>query len=55
MNRVTDTKSAFELVVKDLIQKIILEMTNLVGRRVFGKKWKELDKTHLDVYLGFLS
>ncbi|GLD56432.1 piggyBac transposable element-derived protein 4-like protein [Lates japonicus] len=29
-------------------------MTNLEGRRVFGEKWKELDKTHLDAYLGLL-
>ena len=54
VTRVTDIKSAFELVMPNSIQKIILEMTNLEGRRVFGEKWKELDKTHLDAYLGLL-
>ncbi len=54
VTRVTDIKSAFELVMPNSIQKIILEMTNLEGRRVLGEKWKELDKTHLDAYLGLL-
>ena len=54
VTRVTDIKSAFELVIPNSIQKIILEMTNLEGRRVFGEEWKELDKTHLHAYLGLL-
>ncbi|XP_029907418.1 piggyBac transposable element-derived protein 4-like [Myripristis murdjan] len=54
VTRVTDIKSTFELVMPDSIKKVILEMTNLEGRRVFGENWKELDKTHLDAYLGLL-
>ncbi|XP_076608401.1 LOW QUALITY PROTEIN: uncharacterized protein LOC143333911 [Chaetodon auriga] len=54
VTRVRDIKSAFELVMPNSIQKIILEMTNLEGRRVFGEEWKELDKTHLDAYFGLL-
>jgi len=34
LTRVTDIKSAFELVMPDSIQKIILEMPNVEGRRV---------------------
>lgn len=48
----SQTSSAFELLMPNSIQKIILEMTNLKGRRVLGEKWKELDKMH--AYLGVL-
>lgn len=34
--------------------KIVLDMTNLEGRRVYGEEWKELDEMHLHVYLGLL-
>ena len=51
---VTDIKSAFELLIPNCIQKIIIEMTNLEERRVLGEKWKELDLTHLHAYLGLL-
>lgn len=38
---------------KDIMPVIIIpEMTNQKGRHVFGEKWKELYKTHLDAYLG---
>ncbi|XP_027874871.1 piggyBac transposable element-derived protein 4-like [Xiphophorus couchianus] len=54
VTRVTDIKSVFELFMPNAIQKIILQMTNLEGRRVFGENWKELDKMHLHAYLGVL-
>ena len=55
VTHVTDIRSTFELVMPDSIQKIILEMTNLEGKRVFGENWKDLDKTHLDTYLHILD
>lgn len=51
---VHDIKIAFELVTPDLVQKMILEITNQEGRCVFGENCKELDKTRLDAYLGLL-
>lgn len=36
------------------VRKVILEMTNLDERRVLGEKWEEVDKIHLDAYLGLL-
>lgn len=54
VTHVKDIKSTFTLVMPNSIQKIILEMTNLEGRRVLGEKWKDLDKTHLHAYLGVL-
>lgn len=47
-------KSAFELVIPDSIQKIVLQMTYFEGKRVFWQEWRELDKTHLHAYLGLL-
>ncbi|XP_071390069.1 piggyBac transposable element-derived protein 4-like [Centroberyx affinis] len=37
---------------RNAIQKIILDCTNLEGRRVFGERWKEMDQTHLHAYFG---
>lgn len=54
MTCVTDMKSASELVMPNLIQKIILKMTNLEGSCVLGEKWRELDKMHLHAYLAAL-
>ncbi|XP_060786554.1 piggyBac transposable element-derived protein 3-like [Neoarius graeffei] len=54
VSRVTDIKSAFELVMPNSVQKIILEMTNLEGRHVLGERWKDLDYIHLHAYLGVL-
>ena len=52
--RVYDIMSSFELFIPDVIQKIILDCTNLEGRRVFGERWKEMDQTHLYAYFGLL-
>lgn len=54
VTHITDIKSAFELVIPDSIQKIVLEITNLERRCVFGQVWRELDETHLHAYLGLL-
>eukprot|EP00066_Takifugu_rubripes_P029496 XP_011618762.1 PREDICTED: piggyBac transposable element-derived protein 4-like [Takifugu rubripes] len=49
-----DIKSSFELFIPDSIQEIILDCTNLEGRRVFGERWKEMDQTQLHAYFGVL-
>ncbi|KAL6455517.1 hypothetical protein MHYP_G00360570 [Metynnis hypsauchen] len=36
------------------VEKTILDMTNLEGRRVFQEKWKPLDPTDLHAYIGIL-
>ncbi|KAJ8409884.1 hypothetical protein AAFF_G00209250 [Aldrovandia affinis] len=51
---VQDIKSAFELFIPESIQKILIDMTNMEGRRVFKDNWKMIDKTDLDAYLGLL-
>lgn len=54
VSHVQDIKSSFELFFTDSIQNIILDLTNLEGRRVFREKWKEMDQTHLHAYFGVL-
>ncbi|XP_029701933.1 uncharacterized protein [Takifugu rubripes] len=49
-----DIESSFELFIPDSIQEIILDCTNLEGRRVFGERWKEMDQTQLHAYFGVL-
>ncbi|KAJ8415108.1 hypothetical protein AAFF_G00008060 [Aldrovandia affinis] len=54
VTRVHDIKSAFELFIPQSVERIILDNTNLEGRRVYGANWKELDGTHLHAYMGVL-
>ncbi|KAJ8406096.1 hypothetical protein AAFF_G00309840 [Aldrovandia affinis] len=51
---VHDIKSAFELFIPQSVERIILDNTNLEGRRVYGTNWKELDGTHLHAYMSVL-
>nr|XP_055053772.1 piggyBac transposable element-derived protein 4-like [Misgurnus anguillicaudatus] len=52
-SRVHNIYSAFELFLHP-IEKIVLDMTNLEGSRVFGEKWKPLDLADLNAYIGLL-
>ncbi|XP_063741958.1 piggyBac transposable element-derived protein 4-like [Eleginops maclovinus] len=54
VTRVDEIQSAFQLFISSPIERIILEMTNLEGRRVFQEKWKPLDPTDLHAYIGVL-
>ncbi|XP_068164525.1 piggyBac transposable element-derived protein 4-like isoform X2 [Antennarius striatus] len=54
ISRVDDIKSSFLLFLPDTIEGIILEMTNLEGKRVFGDTWKEIDQVELQAYVGLL-
>nr|XP_023665676.1 piggyBac transposable element-derived protein 4-like isoform X1 [Paramormyrops kingsleyae] len=54
VSRVHDIRSAFELFISNSIQKIVLNMTNLEGKRIFRKRWKEVDNTEILAYYGLL-
>uniref|UniRef100_A0A9J8C7C7 PiggyBac transposable element-derived protein domain-containing protein n=1 Tax=Cyprinus carpio carpio TaxID=630221 RepID=A0A9J8C7C7_CYPCA len=49
-----DIRSTFELFFPDDIKQILIKMTNLEGKRVFGAAWKNLDWTDLQAFLGLL-
>ncbi|KAL1279369.1 hypothetical protein QQF64_026042 [Cirrhinus molitorella] len=53
ISRVHNLYSAFELFLHP-IEKIVLDMTNLEGSRVFGEQWKSLNVTDLHAYIGLL-
>ncbi|XP_038576656.1 piggyBac transposable element-derived protein 4-like [Micropterus salmoides] len=52
--RVDSITSAFQLFLPDQVEKIVLNMTNKEGRRVYGNKWREMDGIALQAYLGLL-
>ncbi|XP_048872236.1 piggyBac transposable element-derived protein 4-like [Brienomyrus brachyistius] len=49
-----DVISTFKLFIPHSIEKIIMESTNLEGRRRFGDQWVEMDSTEFNAYLGLL-
>ncbi len=53
-SRVDDIKSSFQLFLPESIEGIILEMTNLEGKRVFEDTWREIDLVDLQAYMGLL-
>ena len=36
------------------LKKVIIAMTNLEGKKVYGDIWKDLDEEYLDAYIGVL-
>ncbi|XP_039550046.1 piggyBac transposable element-derived protein 4-like, partial [Pimephales promelas] len=54
VSHVQDIKSAFDLFITPSIEKDVLEMTNLEGKRVYGDDWKDFDVTDLQAYIGLL-
>lgn len=50
VSHVTDIKSAFELTMSDSIQKIILEMANVEGRRVLERIGRNKTK-HIQMHI----
>lgn len=53
-SRVDDMKSAFLLFFPTSIQNILIEMTNLEGKRVYGDSWKDVDWTELEAFFGLI-
>ena len=45
ISRVDDIRSCFEMFLTESIKTIVLNMTNLEGRRVYEDNWKEVDQT----------
>ncbi|KAL4008155.1 hypothetical protein ACER0C_002007 [Sarotherodon galilaeus] len=54
ISHVDDIKSSFQLFLPESIEGIILEMTNLEGKRVFGDTCREIDLVDLQAYIGLL-
>ncbi|XP_029900733.1 piggyBac transposable element-derived protein 4-like [Myripristis murdjan] len=54
MTRVSDIKSCFDLFLPWSIKKIIIDMTNLEGKRVHKDTWHDIDVAHLDAYIGIV-
>lgn len=52
--RIADIKTSFEAVYHETIEKEIIKMTNIEGRRVFGEDWTNLDKITFQAYIGLL-
>lgn len=52
--RVKDILSTFEFFFITSIQNILLEMTNLEGRRVFAKEWNNIEWEEMQAYIGLL-
>lgn len=42
----------FDLVLPKSIQEVVLNMTNKEGRRVYGNKWRKMDRIDLEAYVG---
>ncbi|XP_056108635.1 piggyBac transposable element-derived protein 4-like [Rhinichthys klamathensis goyatoka] len=54
ISRIDDIQSCFNLFVTEPIENIVISMTNLEGRRVFKDKWKTVDSTDIQAYMGLL-
>ncbi len=52
--RVEGIRSAFELFFTKSIQNILLEMTNLEGRRVYGNEWNDIVLEEMQAFVGLL-
>ncbi len=53
-SRVEDIKSSFLLFFPSRIQNILVEMTNLEGKRVYGADWRDVDWTDMEAFIGLL-
>nr|XP_005172805.1 dual specificity protein phosphatase 26 isoform X1 [Danio rerio]XP_005172806.1 dual specificity protein phosphatase 26 isoform X1 [Danio rerio] len=49
-----DIKSTFELFFPDEIKEMLMQISNLEGKRVYGAAWKDLDWTDLQAFIGIL-
>ncbi|XP_031735170.1 piggyBac transposable element-derived protein 4-like [Anarrhichthys ocellatus] len=53
-SRIDDIKSTFDLFLPKPIEEVVLNMTNKEGRRVYGNKWRKMDRMDLQAYVGLL-
>ncbi|XP_048854024.1 nucleolar protein dao-5-like isoform X37 [Brienomyrus brachyistius] len=54
VRQVSDIRSAFELFISKSIQKDLLKMTNLEGKRIYRKQWKDMDDVDMHAFYGVL-
>lgn len=54
VSRVDDIKSCFELFLTESIETIVINMTNLEGKRIYKDNWKEVTQTDIKAYVGLL-
>nr|XP_023659233.1 piggyBac transposable element-derived protein 4-like isoform X2 [Paramormyrops kingsleyae]XP_023659235.1 piggyBac transposable element-derived protein 4-like isoform X2 [Paramormyrops kingsleyae] len=54
VKHVSDIRSAFELFISKSIQKDFLKMTNLEGKRLYSKQWKDMDEINMQAFFGVL-
>ncbi|XP_069612129.1 piggyBac transposable element-derived protein 4-like isoform X3 [Ranitomeya imitator] len=52
--RIDDIQSAFLLFINIAMQNILIQMTNIEGKKVYGDKWKNFDVTAMNAYIGLL-
>ena len=53
-SRIYDIKSSFEAVFDYTVEKEIINFTNAEGRRVYGDKWKDMEISLFQAYVGIL-
>lgn len=52
--RAEDISLTFELFFPSSIQKMLVEMVNLEGQRVFAEEWCNIDRTEMQAFIGLL-
>ena len=53
-SRTDDIRSSFQVIMNNNLSDIVLKMTNIEGRRVYGDNWENLDAITLEAYIGIL-
>jgi len=54
ISRIDDIRSSFQVIMNNNLSDIVLKMTNVEGRRVYGDNWENLDAITLEAYIGIL-
>jgi len=54
ISRIDDIRSSFQVIMNNNLSDIVLKMTNIEGRRVYGDNWENLDAITLEAYIGIL-
>ncbi|KAM3616239.1 uncharacterized protein V6R79_014831 [Siganus canaliculatus] len=53
-SQINEITSCFELFLIDSIVTIVVNMTNLEGKRIYGDNWKDVTQTDIRAYVGLL-
>ncbi|KAL1241328.1 E3 ubiquitin-protein ligase [Trichinella spiralis] len=52
--KIADIRSSFALFISSRMEKIILQMKNLEGKRLYKDAWKQTDEAEFHAYIGLL-